>query len=211
VVGVVGDVRQRSPSADMAPAVFYPLAQFPQTTMTQTIVVRSDAAIERVVDGIRAAVARVDADQPIARAAAMPDRIAAALAPRRFDLQLVGAFAAAALLLAGVGIYGIVAFAMAARTREIGVRVALGAAPRHIARLALVSGAAPAGAGVIAGAVVSLAGARVMESLVFGVTPRDPIALAAAVLLVAAAAAAAVAAPARRAVRVDPMTALRAE
>ena len=211
VIGIVRDVRQAGPDRGAAPAVFYPLAQFPQTTMTQTIVVRSDAPIERVIGSVRAAVSRVDGDQPIARAGAMTDRTAAALAPRRFDLQLVAAFAAAALLLAGVGIYGIVAFAMAARTREIGVRVALGAAPRHIARLALVKGAAPVAAGIVVGVAGSLAGARALDALVFGVTPRDPAALAAAVATIAITALAAVSGPARRAARVDPVVALRAE
>jgi putative ABC transport system permease protein len=211
VVGIVADVRQAGPDQPASSAVFYPFAQFPETTLTQTIVVRSDAPIERLVADVRSAVARVDADQPIARAAAMPDRLAAALAPRRFNLQLLGAFAASALLLAAVGIYGIVAFAMSARTREIGVRVALGASPVHIARLTLVRGAAPVAAGVLLGLAGSLAGARVLEGLVFGVQTRDPAALVFAVTLMLAVSLTAVAGPARRALRVDPAVALRAE
>jgi hypothetical protein len=160
VVGIIGDLRQAAADQPPAPAMFYPMAQFPETTLTQTLVLRTSGAIERVMPQVRAAVSRVDADQPIAFAAAMPDRIASSLAPRRLNLQLLGGFAVAALLLAGVGIYGLVAFAMAARTREIGVRMALGASPRQIALLSLTRGAAPALAGVAGGVTASLAGRR---------------------------------------------------
>jgi putative ABC transport system permease protein len=187
------------------------MAQFPETTLTQTLVLWTSAPIERVMPQVRAAVARLDADQPIAFAAGMADRIAASLAPRRLNLQLLGAFAIAALLLAGVGIYGLVAFAMAARTREIGVRMALGASPRQIALLSLTRGAAPALAGVAGGITASLAGAGALAGLVYGITPRDPGTLLAAVALVLGATLAAVAGPTRRALRVDPAVTLRAE
>jgi putative ABC transport system permease protein len=211
VIGIAGDVRQASPAQPAVAAVWYPLAQFPETTQIQTVVVRSDAPIERVMEAIRAAVARVDPDQPIALAAAMPDRIAVTLAAARLNLQLLGAFAAAALLLAGVGIYGLVAFAMAARTREIGVRVALGASPLHIARLVLWRGAMPVAIGILLGVAASLAGARAVEGMLFGTAPRDPATVAFAVALIAVVALAAIAGPARRAVRIDPVVALRAE
>src|SRR6185503_3546844 len=211
VVGIVGDVRQAAPEQPPGPAVFYPLAQFPQTTLTQTVVVRTAAPIERIMPQIRAAIAGVDADQPIALAAAMTDRIAASLAPRRLNVQLLGAFAAAALLLAGVGIYGLVAFAMAARTREIGVRMALGASPRQVAWISLTQGGAPVLAGLAAGAIAALATADTLASLIYGLTPRDPPTLAGATALVLAAALAAVAGPTLRALRIDPAVALRAE
>ena len=211
VIGIVGDVRQAGPDQPSAPAVYYPVAQFPETTLTQTVVVRSRAPLERVVGGIREAVARIDTAQPIALAAAMPERIAGALAPRRFNLLLLGAFAASALLLAAVGIYGIVAFAMAARTREIGIRMALGAAPRHIVRLAVMRGVVPVLSGVTLGAVASLAASRALALLVFGVAIRDPASLGFAIALVVAAGLAAIAGPARRTLRVDPVIALQAE
>jgi ABC-type antimicrobial peptide transport system permease subunit len=154
-------------------------------------------------------VARVDPNQPIARTETMPARIATALAPRRFDFLLLGAFAVSAFLLATVGVYGVVAFAMAARTREIGVRMALGAAPRQIARLAAQRGAGPMAAGVITGAGASWLLARVLGSFVFGVTTRDGWSLLAAVIVVAGGALIAVAVPARRAMRIDPVIALR--
>jgi putative ABC transport system permease protein len=211
VIGIVGDVHQAGPDQPSAPAVYYPLAQFPETTLMQTVVVRSRVPLERVIGGIRDAVARIDAAQPIALAAAMPERIASALAPRRFNLLLLGAFASSALLLAAVGIYGIVAFAMAARTREIGIRMALGAAPRHIVRLAVVRGVVPVLFGVTAGAVASLAVSRALAVLVFGVATHDAASLGIAIALVIAAGLAAIAGPARRVLRVDPAIALQAE
>jgi hypothetical protein len=211
VIGVVGDVRQAGPDQPVAPAVYYPLAQFPETTLTQTVVVRSHLPIEVVLGAIRSAVTQIDGDQPIALAAAMPDRMATALAPRRFNLLLLAAFAASALLLAAIGIYGIVAFAMAARTREIGVRIALGAAPKDIVRLAFVRGGGPVLFGVVVGTGVALVASRGLAGLIFGVATRDVSSLGFAIALVIAVGLAAIAGPARRALRVDPVIALQAE
>jgi putative ABC transport system permease protein len=211
VIGIVGDVRQAAPDQAAAPAVYYPLAEFPETTLTETLVVRSRTPIERVVAAIRNAVTRIDATQPIALAAPMPDRIASVLAPRRFNLLLLGAFASSALLLAAVGIYGIVAFAMAARTREIGIRVALGAAPTHIVRLTVIRGVVPILSGTAAGGVAALAASRALAGLVFGVPARDAPSLVLAIALIIAAGLAAIAAPVRRALRIDPSIALQAE
>jgi putative ABC transport system permease protein len=211
VIGIVGDVRQNGPDQPVDPIAYYPLAQFPETPLTETIVAVSAASLPRVVDLIRRAVAAVDPDQPIARLAPMTDRIATALAGRRFNFVLLAAFAASALLLAGVGIYGTVAFAMAARTREIGVRVALGAAPGHITRLVLMRGVAPVVAGLCAGTAGSILVARVVQGLVFGVASRDPASLASAAVLMTGCALIAVAPAAWRAVTIDPVTALRVE
>jgi putative ABC transport system permease protein len=211
VIGIVGDVRQNGPDQPVDPIVYYPLAQFPETTLTETIVAVSAAPLPRVVDRIRSAVAAVDSDQPIARLAPMTDRIASALAGRRFNFVLLAAFAGSALLLAGVGIYGTVAFAMAARTREIGLRVALGAAPAHITRLVVLRGGAPVVAGLCGGAAASILVARVVQGLVFGVSSRDPASLASAAVLLTGCALIAIAPAARRAATVDPVIALRAE
>ncbi|HEX4565338.1 MAG TPA: FtsX-like permease family protein, partial [Vicinamibacterales bacterium] len=143
--------------------------------------------------------------------APMPDRIATALAGRRFNFVLLATFAASALLLAGVGIYGTVAFAMAARTREIGVRVALGAAPGHITRLVLTRGVAPVVAGLCAGTAASILIARVVQGLVFGVPPRDAASLASAAVLMTGCALIAIAPAAWRAATIDPVAALRME
>ncbi len=211
VIGIVGDVRQNGPDQPVDPIVYYPLAQFPETTLTETIVAVSAAPLPRVVDLIRSAVAAADPDQPIARLAPMTDRIATALAGRRFNFVLLAAFAASALLLAGVGIYGTVAFAMGARTREIGVRVALGAAPRHITRLVLARGVAPVVAGLCGGTAASMLVARVVRGLVFGVPSSDPMSLASATILMAGCALLAIAPAAWRAATIDPVVALRVD
>ena len=209
VIGIVGDIHQAGGDRDARPAVYYPLAQFPQSTLTQSIVVRPRQGWMGATTAIRDAVHAIDPNQPLGSTAPMEERVSSALAPRRFNLVLLGAFAAAALLLAGVGIYGIVAFAMAMRTREIGIRVALGAAPRQIAWLAAARGLTPIAAGVAAGSAVAWIGAAGIRTLVFGITPRDVPSLALAAGLIACAAAAAIAGPARRAVRVDPAISFR--
>jgi putative ABC transport system permease protein len=131
------------------------------------------------------------------------------LAARRFNLQLVGAFAAVALLLAAVGVYAVSAFAVTSRTKEIGIRVALGASRRDVIGLMLRGGLSPAAAGLAAGTAVGILSAPAMSGLLFGVTPRD---LASLVLTVATLASAALVAnvlPAHRAAKVDPIVALR--
>jgi putative ABC transport system permease protein len=211
VIGIVGDVRQAGPDAAGRPAVYYPLEQFPQTTLTQTLVVRTREPLSRVDEEIRRAVRSIDPSQPLARVATMSERIAVVLSPRHFNLMVLGAFAIAALLLASVGIYGLVAFAVATRTREIGVRVALGATPRRIAAFAMSSGAMPIAGGLLLGLAGAVLASRALEALVFGVSRLDTISLAAAALLNGSVALAAVAGPARRAMRVDPIVALRAD
>jgi len=209
VVGVVADVRQAGGDQAVRPAVYYPLAQFPPGTLTQTIVVRSSLPASDVLSRIRSAIHDLDPTQPLGIAAPMTDRIATALAPRRFNLLLLAAFACAALLLAAVGIYGIVAFAIASRTREIGIRVALGASPPQIAWLAVSRGTTPIACGVLIGAFAAWPASSAMAGLVFGVAPRDAMSIVLASALIGVAAAAAIAGPAWRAVRMDPATSLR--
>jgi putative ABC transport system permease protein len=209
VAGVIGDVKQAGADRSTRAAVYYPLVQFPQTTLTQTIVVRSSAATADTIAAVRAAVREIDPQQPLGVTAAMRDRVSAALAPRRFDLILLAAFGAAALLLAAVGVYGIVAYAMAARAREIGIRIALGAAPVQIVGLAVAKGAIPIAAGIAAGAAASWLVATAIGSLLYGVAPRDPISLLAAAGLIALAGLAAIAGPAFKALRIDPAISFR--
>jgi len=147
---------------------------------------------------------QVGPDQPVGSILPLEARISAALAPRRFNLLLLGAFAGAALLLAAVGIYGIVAFAMAARAREIGIRVALGAAPRQIVWLAVARGAGPIAAGVAIGCAAAWSAAAPMSGMLYGVPARDVISLAVAAALIGASAIGAIAGPAVRALRIDP-------
>jgi len=209
VIGIVGDVHQAGGDRETRTAVYYPLAQFPHGTLTQSIVVRPRAGWTGATGAIRDAVRITDPNQPLGSTAPMEERISAALAARRFNLFLLGGFAAAALLLAGVGIYGIVAFAMAARAREIGIRVALGAAPRQIVWLTVSKGLTPIAAGVAGGGAVAWIAAAAIGGLVFGIEPRDGISLASAAGLITCAAVAAIAGPARRALRVDPAISFR--
>jgi putative ABC transport system permease protein len=211
VVGIVGDVHQAGPDAAVTPAVYYPFAQFPETTLAQSLLVRTTQPIERIVPAIRDIVRSIDRDQPIARSATMDERLASATAQRRVNLLLLGAFAAAALLMAAVGVYGVVASAMAARTREIGVRMALGATRRHIATLGTARGAGPVLAGVAVGFAGALLEGRLVGTLLFGVQPHDPPTLLLAAVVVIAVAFAAVSGPVRRAMRMDPLEALRSE
>jgi len=211
VIGIIGDVHQAGPDAPVTPGVYYPFAQFPETTLTQSVLVRTTQPVDRIVPAMREIVRAVDRDQPIARSATMDQRLASATAQRRVNLLLLGAFAAAALLMAAVGVYGVVASAMAARTREIGVRMALGATRRHIATLGTVRGAGPVLAGVAVGVAGALLEGRLVGALLFGVEPHDPPTLLLAVALVIAVACAAVSGPVRRAMRIDPLDALRSE
>src|SRR5262249_49541895 len=141
----------------------------------------------------------------------MEEVVAGALSRPRFNLLLVGGFAALGLLLAAVGIYGVVSFLVTERTREIGIRVALGAGGADVLRLGLREGMTPVAAGAGAGIVASLVATRAVRTLLFGVTPLDPVSLAAAPALLAAVALVACYLPARRATAVDPLVALRDE
>jgi len=210
IIGIVRDVHQAGPDQPVSPAVYYPLAQFPETTLTQTIVVRGGSP-EASIGSIREIVRTLDRDQPVALASTMESRMRGVTAQRRVNLLLFGAFTLAALAMAAVGIYGVVSFAMAARTREIGVRIALGANGRQIASLAFFSGALPVIAGVVTGVAAALIASRALADLLYGVTAHDPVAFSCAVVGMLVVALAAVAAPTRRAVQVDPIVALRAE
>jgi hypothetical protein len=211
VIGIVGDVHQSGPDRPVSPTIYYPFAQFPETTLVQTIVVRSNQPLDRVIASVRDVVGGVDRDQPLGRAMSMSDRLAGAVAQRRVNLMLLGAFAISALLMAAIGVYGVVAFAMASRTREIGVRMALGASGRDIAKLGTLQGAAPVLIGVVGGIAGCLLGGRALRGLLFGVESTDPATLALSITVVLVVALIAVAAPTRRAMRIDPLQALRAE
>ena len=150
VVGVVGSVRQSGPDTEVSPAVYYPFAQFPETTLSESIVVRATGNLQRTVAAVKDQVWTVDPNQPIAAIRTMNEIMAASVAERRFNLLLLSAFALAAILLSAVGIYGIVAFAVTERTQEIGVRMALGAQAQDLAILVLRHGARPVVAGIVA-------------------------------------------------------------
>jgi ABC-type antimicrobial peptide transport system permease subunit len=211
VVGIVGDVHQAGADADISPAIYFPFAQFPETTLTQSIVVRTTGDLERAISAVKAQIWAVDPSQPIAAIRTMDAVMAASVAERRFNVVLLTTFGIAALLLSAVGIYGIVAFAVAERTQEIGVRLALGARTRDLVLLVVAHGVRPAIAGIATGVVGALLASRLFATLLFGVRPTDALTLIGVVVAIGVVATAACAGPVRRALRTDPIVALRSE
>jgi len=210
VVGVVGDVRHFDAAVASHPQMYLPQAQV--TDAFFVLAVRAPAAsVAELADGVRRTVRELDPTVPIYDVATTRELVERSAASRRFVMQLLAAFAGGALLLAALGIYGVVAHAVGQRTREIGIRMALGATPRDIRRLVLSSGAAVVAAGLAAGVAAALAVMRLLSSLLYEVSPRDPLALSAAAVALGAVALAAHWIPARRAAHVAPLEALREE
>jgi putative ABC transport system permease protein len=192
--------------------VYTPLAQELRPWKTWlNFAVRTRRAPEELAAAVRGEVAALDADVPVTRVGAMEDLIARSVAPRRFSLALLGGFALLALALAGVGLHGLIAYAVALRRPEMGVRMALGAAPRDLLRLVVGEGLVLAAAGVAVGALGAALLSRSVEAMLFGVRATDPVTFGAVALLVTAVALLACWRPARRAARVDPLLALRGE
>ena len=211
VVGVVADVHQNGLDAAPSSSVYYPFAQFPQTTLSNAIVIRHAGDVPAATAAARVAIRTVDPEQPITRVATFTDTLSRSLAERRFNALLVAAFGAMALALAAVGLYGLVAFLLQSRRREIAVRMALGATPSKIVRLVVLLAGRPVCAGLIAGLLAAAWAARAAESLLFGVTATDAASFATATAAVCAAAAAALVLPLVRALRADPVSALHGD
>jgi putative ABC transport system permease protein len=208
VVGVVRDVRQGPADADLAD-VYVPMTQAP--TRFAFVLVRTIGEPVNWLAPLRSAIREIDPELAMDRAAPMQLAVDGITARPRFLASLLGAFAAVTALLALVGVYGVVAYAVRQREREIAVRLAIGAHPARITRLFLGQGAVMLATGLALGVVGALAAGRVIESQLFGVTPRDPMALALAVFAFAIAGLAAIWWPSRRAGTMDPAIALRAE
>jgi predicted permease len=207
VIGVVGDVR--SVSARKAPmlTVYVPFWQGLRSELS--LVVATDLDADAVAGPLRAAMARVDPEMPIAALRPMDDLVHESLAEQRFQTMLVLLFGLAASLLAALGIYGVASYAVAQRTTELGIRMALGAQPSGIRAMVLRQGLTPVAAGLVVGLLASGAVGRVIETLLYEVSPSDPLTAVAVVLTVTVVAAAGTWLPARRATRVDPLVALR--
>jgi predicted permease len=208
IVGVVADVRGHAVSELAAPIVFLPHAQHPDVFLP-SLILRTSLPPESVVSAIRERIAAFDSKLLVQRITPMDEVISGALSRPRFNLLLVGSFAVLALVLAAVGIYGVVAYLVTQRTREIGIRMALGARAANVVALVLREGMLPVIVGSAAGVIASIAATRTIRTLLFGVTPLDPLSIAAAPLLLASVALIACLIPARRAARVDPLVALR--
>ena len=209
IVGVVGDIKYSGLQAAPEPAYYLPYRQNPWNG--QFVVVRSTADPAALGSAARGAVAALDKDVPVTSLSTMDDVVTTSVAPPRFRTVLVSIFALVGLLLAAIGIYGVMAYAVAERTHELGVRIALGAERRDVVRLVLGEALVLAAAGVAVGVAGALATTRLIQSLLFGVTTTDAMTFAGISVLLFATAIVASWIPTRRALRVDPMVALRYE
>ena len=211
IVGVAADVRTWGPARPAQPEIYMPYEQHPMPAASLNIVARTHSEDPlALVETIRRKVSGLNPDVPV-RATTMGATLESASETPRFRTMLLIVFASVALLLAIAGVYGVMAYAVSQRVPELGVRIALGATPGHILGLVLAQGAKLAAAGVALGLALALVSGRVLEGLLFGVTPRDPLIMVGVTAAIAVATLAACYIPARRAVRVDPMVALRAE
>jgi hypothetical protein len=211
----VGDVKVRGLERANEPQLYLPAGQVPDTAFSnddpKDLVIRYDGATGTLLPAVRAIVHAADLEQPISDVRTREDVVAGETATRRAQVRVLGALAAIALLLSGVGIYGLLAYTVSQRSREIGVRLALGAAPAGVARMIVSQGMALALIGIVPGVLSAYAAARGMQALLFGVEPADPATIAVAVGLVLCMTFAGSLLPVRRAVRVNPMLVMRAE
>ena len=210
ITGVAADFKVRRLDEDPLPEIYMPYERFPRMR-SMRVVVRTDGAGEALVRPAREVLAHVDATQPAYEVETLDQSLADSIAPRRFQLLLLGVFALAALLLAAIGVHGVMAWSVGRRTREIGVRMALGARRSEIVRLIVVQGMRLAAAGIGAGLLAAWALTRLMASLLYDVKPNDKATFAIVVCGMTATALAACCIPASRAARVDPAATLRGE
>ena len=215
VVGVASDVHHWAADVDIEPTVYYPYTQVPPAFLSTLegnmgIAVRSQNSAG-LLSSIRTAMGEVDKTVPVYDIKGMEEMVAESGALRRFDMWLIGTFAGLALTLAGVGIYGVIAYGVSQRTREIGIRIALGAQPGDVLRLIVGEGAKLALSGVLAGLFGAFVLSRWMSSLLFGVSPRDLATFSVVPWMVLALTLFGCYIPARRATKVDPVVALRSE
>ncbi len=210
IIGVVAPVKIQNLEENIAKeTIYFPFAQYPGRRLT--LVVKIDGNPSALAAGVRAAVRSADPEQPVYDVKTMTDRMNDVSQPRRAPMLLLSLFSGVALLLASLGIYGVLAFSVVQRTSEFGIRLALGATARNIATLVLRQGIALVAIGVTAGLLGYLALSRLVARLLYGISAADPVALTIAPLILTIIALIASVLPARRATKVDPMVALRAE
>jgi putative ABC transport system permease protein len=209
VVGVVGDVKYGPAEEVFEPEIYLPYLQ--PTEDASFVIVRTTNEPNQIVPALRKEIIALDKNAPIYDVKTMKERSAKATSRTRFSALLLGIFAALALVLSAVGIYGVMAYAVSGRTREIGIRMALGANRRNVLGLVMRDGIILTISGVALGVAGALAATRVLESQLYGVETTDATTFAVVSLLLAAVALAASYIPARRATKVDPMIALRYE
>jgi predicted permease len=207
VIGVVGHVYRSGPTNEGEPQLYLPHQQHPERAMS--LVVRTAGPPFALARSVREVVRRHDPDLPTSAMQSMEELTSAAIAPQRFNLLMLGLFAIVALVLASVGLYGVMSYLVSQRSREIGIRIALGGRPLDVRSMVVRESLGIALGGLAVGAVVSLALSRAVTTLLFGVSPLDPLTYATITILLLGVAALAAFGPARRAARVDPLVALR--
>jgi putative ABC transport system permease protein len=213
IVGVVKNTRAEGALGPLRPQIFIPRAQMPRNfgSRNMTIVARGTGDPLAMAAAVNGTVRAADPALPILGGRPMADIVNRDVGQPRFTSQLATFFAVVALLLGALGIHGVLSYVVAQRRGELGVRLALGARPEELLRHVVGQGMWLAGLGVALGVVAAFAGARVLRTLLFGVAPNDPASFAIAIAVLGAAAFVACYGPARRAARIDPLTALRAE
>ena len=232
IVGVVGDVKHKGLDQETRAEMYLPYAQFPSTLpdsagltpRAMTLVIRTACASggrrgdgghgcdpTSLASAVRRIIARTDPQLPVSQVRTLDEVFSASVSTPRFATVLLGAFGGLALVLAALGVYGVISYSVAQRSREMGIRMALGAGGADVVRLVVVQGMRPATVGLMLGVVAAIAGTRLMRQLLFGVSDTDAASFAAGVLVLGAAGLLATVIPARRATRADPMAALRAD
>jgi predicted lysophospholipase L1 biosynthesis ABC-type transport system permease subunit len=209
VVGVAGDIKQTGVDSAAAPTVYWAMSQFPWSGMTLVVRTRDDPT--HMAEALVAQVRRLDPDQPVADLKTFDEWLGGAVARRRFMLVLLGGFAGLGMVLTAVGLYGTTAYGVVQRTRELGIRAALGASRRDLLWSVLRQALVVVTVGIAVGLAGSLVVSRLLSSLLFEVSPADPAVFTAIALLLLAVGVLAGLLPARRATRADPMIAIRAE
>ena len=209
IVGVVGDVRQQGPTSPAYPQAYVPFAQLPSRSVL--IGLRTGVDPIALAPALKRALGALDPSLALADVTTMNDRVAASMARPRLNAVVIGGFAAMALVLAALGVYGVISYGVVQRTRELGIRMALGARADDVVRLVLREGMMPVLAGLMLGLAAAAAGSQVLRSLLYGVEGTDPATYVFVAAFLAAVALGASYIPARRAARSDPVRALRAE
>jgi putative ABC transport system permease protein len=212
IIGVVRDLKERGYAIDMKPGVYVNYVQFPETWATpERLIVRTKGDPLALVNAARSVIASVDPEQPISSVKTMDQIVDENVADRQQQMTLLGAFAGLALVLASIGLYGVLSYAVTQRRREIGLRMALGASASNVIKLVVGRGLVLTSAGLLIGLALAWAATRAMKNLLYGVASTDPGTYAVVAALLTAIAFAACWIPARRAARVDPVTVLREE
>jgi putative ABC transport system permease protein len=209
IVGIVGNVKTFGPRTAAPATVYLPFNQAPMQGLS--LIVRSTAAPTLIINGARAAIKQLDGDLPIFDAKTMTEALSDTVSQPRFYAILLGSFATIALLIAALGIYGVISYAVSQRTRELGIRIALGAQRERVVRLVIGQGLTLTLLGIVVGVAGAYAMTRMISSLLFGVAPADPLTFVAVAFVFVGVASLASYLPARRAASVDPIIAMRAE